>query len=236
MALPTHVSTIGSAASGASAPTSYGTTQINDIIIQTLQMSGSISAAATPPAGWNVISTVRADTNVQGTEQLLITIWKRATANGESAPTWTGLTGYRFWTTTILRDCPTEGDVIHLEASGSKDTASTSWPSISLGDTTVDDCMILYFGGTDINGTPQMSDQANATLDGGTVTKAYDTGVSATYGCSRNVCYGFKSAAGSTGTFTATISNSVNIWSAIAVKGITSGGRNAAPDFFHFFT
>lgn len=218
MAAPTVQSSTGSASASGTTGGNWPTTSTDDIIINTLSLTGSASPAATIPSGYTLLSDDQVGTT-SGDTIRLITCWKRC-VGAETNPAWSAITGYRFWQYALIRGCPTSGDPYNLLSSGTKTPASTSWPAIALGSSDMTDNLLLYFGATDVSTATQMSAQANSALT--SITEQYDTGVAGSSGAGRNLTSGILAGGGDTGTFTATITSSLNVWFALCMTSTTS--------------
>ena len=207
MAIPTHISTTGGQGSGISSNGNfYATTASNDIAVESLFLTGA-TPAATPPGDWTQIS----DQLVSATCRLL-TIWKRCGVN-EAAPTWSSISGNRFFNSTIIRGCVTTGDPWDVLTDG-QETASTAI-SIALGTTVYSECLYLIHIGRNSTGTA--SGEAAANLS--SLTERYDTPATN----SRIAYTGGLAVAGAGGTLTATTTSSARkLWCALALKSTSS--------------
>jgi hypothetical protein len=208
MALPTHVSTAGAQGASINVNANWPNASIlaNDIGIESLFLTGG-TPAATPPADWTEISNVLVSATAR-----LITIWKRCAA-GEADHNWSGISGNRFFISTVIRGCVTTGNPWDVLTDG-EEAASTAI-SIPLGTTVYSDCLYLAHIGRNATGTA--SGEAAANLS--SLTEQYDTPSTN----SRIAYTGGLAVAGAGGTLTATTTSSARkLWCALALKSTSS--------------
>lgn len=89
-------------------------TENYDVILQSISLSGTLSASATPPSDWiQLLDTSIGDTD--DTYIRIIALWKRCVDN-EPMPVWTDIVGDSFIINQQVRGCAEEGNPLSNNA------------------------------------------------------------------------------------------------------------------------
>jgi len=230
MAVPTHQWSVLSAGSGISNNGNFSGTLENDIIVETLALFFNTSPGATVPAGYTQISDVTVGTT-SGDIIRMITAWRRIAADSEGAGSWSGISGYRFFTTTNIRGCKTTGNPFEFVDDG---TSTGSSLSMALSTSSYTDIMVLHHMATERDTSGGwMGARANAQLS--SLLERADLCLTVSGGCGRGSITGTRTAVGSLGTTTVATNSDNMTWVAIPLQSTTSidgGGANSG--FFNF--
>jgi len=231
MALPSHQWSVLSAGSGISNNGNFSGTLENDIIVESLALFFNTSPGATVPDGYTQISDVTVGT-LSGDTIRMITAWRRIAADSEGAGSWSGISGYRFFTTTNIRGCKTTGNPFEFVDDGISTGSSLS---MALSTSNYTDIMVLHHMATERDFSGEwMGARANAQLS--SLTEQTDLCLPTSGGCGRGAITGTRTAVGSLGTTTVATTTDNMTWLAIPLQSTTSttgGGNNGG--FFAFF-
>ena len=230
MGVPTFISANASEGNALNSPGNWPTTQNNDVMFVYLALSNTTSPVLpSAPSGWaQILSTPQCGTVASNTI-LGGLYWKRVGAS-EAAPTFSGITGQRFFLAVQYRGCPTSGDPFDVSASDMNNSASTTI-SLDIGTTTETDCSIYYFLTSSIGTSNTFSGQTNSNLSG--ITEDYDTGAGES---TMGGWHGSFAAGGAVGTSTTTCGSALSVFCGIAVLSTTSTPlASSTPNFFSVF-
>lgn len=227
MGLPTYIAEGGSEGSAINAPGNWPTMQNNDYVYLMLAL-GNATSPVLPgtPAGWTLQST-SSQVGTIASNTAIAAVWSKRMTASEGAPTFSGITGQRFFLACQIRGAATAGDPTAIITTNFKNVASTS-ASFDAGTASFTDLLVLYQCVSTSGANPAWSSEANSNLS--SVTEQYDTGAG-----ENNVMAtsGGLAAGGAIGTFTATVSSGLDIYFGIAIKSTTSvslvvnGGRSS---------
>lgn len=218
MAVPTYVSHNGSEGNAINSPGNWpAATQNNDIMVIWLSLSNTTTPVLpSAPTGYTLLFTSNQIGSTAATTILSAVYWKRVGAS-EAAPTFSGITGQRFFSVDQIRGCVTSGSPFDISGVESDiDPAGTSI-SLDIGSTAVTDCLILYHIASSIGTSNTFSSGANSNL--GSVTEQYDVGAGES---TMGVYTGTLAAGGAVGTFTATQGSALSMTVGFALKSTTS--------------
>lgn len=218
MAVPTYISHNGSEGSAINAPGNWpAATSNNDIMVIWLSLSNSTGPVLpAAPTGYTQIYTSTQIGTIASNTILSGAYWKRVGAS-EGAPTFSGITGQRFFSCDQIRGCPTSGDVFDIPGVESLNTSAATSYSLDIGSTSVTDCFILYHLASTIGTSNTFSGETNANL--GSLTERYDTGAGES---TMGVITGTLAAGGAVGTLTGTQGSALGMYAGFALKSTTS--------------
>lgn len=202
---------------GSNGSPTWPTHQADDIGLLVVECSPETSVVSlSVPAGFAEVtnSPQPTTTGIVGTR--LSVFWCRATSGAMSAPTFTTTPSSNKVVAAIItfRGCIATGDPWDVTGGSVKSTASTS---TSIGALTVGtaSCLMVYLASSSANAT--MSSEANAALTN--LGERFEGGTTASDDGAIHIWSGELPGTGSSGTFTATSSGSVeNAYLALALK------------------
>lgn len=222
MAVPTYVAEGGSEGAAINSPGNYPVVLANDYMFIKLTIGNSTSPVLpAAPAGWDIEGTSAQVGTIASNTAIARVYSKRMTA-AEGAPTFSGITGQRFFLACNIRGCPVSGSPTALFTTAVKNVASTS-ASFDAGTVSFTDILELYQLASTSGANPAWSSGANSNLS--SLTEQYDTGA----GENNVAAYsGGLAAGGAIGVFTATVSSGLDIYFGISIKSVTSVALSAA--------
>lgn len=209
---------VGTAANGIGAVSpAWPTHATDDVALLFVESCGGEPVTLSTPAGFTAISNspVATGTGTAGTQ--LSVFWCRATSSSMSAPTVADPGDHVYAVIVTYRNCAKGVTPIDVTATGTNAANSTSitFPSLT---TSHDDELIVYAGTKDLDSAAAfMSAEANTNLTG--VTERFDAGTTSGNGGGIGIWTGLKATAGSTGTGSATVTNSLSAFMSIALLG-----------------
>lgn len=216
MAAPTYVAEGGSEGSAINTPGNWPTMLVNDYVYILVAL-GNSTAPVLPaaPTGYTLEATSAQVGTIASNTAIAAVYSKRMTA-AEGAPTFSGITGQRFFLACQIRGAIATGSPTVIITTNTKNVASTA-ASFDAGNSNYTDSLILYQFVSTSGANPAWSAAANANLS--SLTEQYDTGAG-----ENNVAAisGGLAAGGAIGTLTATVSSGLDIYFGIAIKSATS--------------
>ncbi len=228
MAVPTLTTVRGSEGNSLNTPGNWPTTSNNDIMLVWLTLSNSTGPVLPSGTdGYTLIASSSQVGSIASNTMLSGCYWKRVGAS-EAAPTFSGITGQRFYLASQIAGCVTSGDPFDIYDFSYNSSASTSIASLNIGSTTVTDCLIIYYFASSVGTSNTFSSEANANLS--SFGENYDVGAGES---TMGHCDGGLAAGGAVGTLTGTQGNALGIYYGLAMKSTTSSpvGGGSSPAF-----
>lgn len=222
MAVPTYVSEGGSEGSAINSPGNWPTMLLNDYVYIMLALGNTTSPVLpAAPTGYTLEATSAQVGTIASNTAIAAVYSKRMTA-AEGAPTFSGITGQRFFLACQIRGAVATGSPTLTITTATKNVASTS-ASFNAGTSADTDTLVLYQFVSTSGANPAWSSESNANLS--SLTEQYDTGAG-----ENNVAAisGGLAAGGAIGTLTATVSSGLDIYFGIAIQSVTSVPTAAA--------
>lgn len=216
MAAPTYVSEGGSEGASINTPGNWPTMLLNDYVYLMLALGNTTSPVLpSAPTGWTLAAT-SAQVGTIASNTAIAAVYTKRMGAAEGAPTFSGITGQRFFLACQIRGALSTGDPTVTITTAVKNVASTS-ASFDAGNSNYTDELVLYQLVSTSGANPAWSAQANANLS--SLTEQYDTGAG-----DNNVSAvsGGLAAGGAIGTLTATVSSGLDIYFGMAIKSATS--------------
>lgn len=226
MAVPTLTTVRGSEGNTLNTPGNWPTTSNNDIMLIWLTLSNTTSPVLpSAPSGWTEILASTSVGSTNANTMISSIYWKRVGA-AEGAPTFSGITGQRFFLASQIAGCVTSGNPFDSNYSYSYNTSNSTSYSLDIGTTTQTDCLIIYYLASSIGTSNTFSAESNSNLS--SLTENYDTAAGES---TMGHISGGLAAGGAVGTLTGTQGNALGIYFGIPMLSTTSAPVGGATSF-----